>query len=104
LKINSKIFVKKLVKTDALVDVTEHVFHKSTILLYPNPTTETLEIPIDGIKTIVVTDLNGRIVIHSLIQTKSISLSNLENGSYIVTVLSEANQLITTQHIIKASN
>jgi hypothetical protein len=102
LKINStKSIVKKLLKVDNLVSVLETEPRKLYSLFYPNPTSSILEIPIDGLKTIIVTDLNGKILLTTITETKSISLFDFAIGSYIVTVLSEKKQLLATQQIIK---
>ena len=102
LKINStKTLAKKLIKDNSAVGVRENETRKLYSLLYPNPTSSILEIPIDGLKTIIVTDLNGKILLTTITETKSISLSDFAIGSYIVTVLSEKKQLLATQQIIK---
>ncbi len=102
LKINStKTLGKKLIKVDNAVGVKENETRKLYPLFYPNPTTSIIEIPIEGLKTIIVTDLNGKILLSSMTETKSISLSDFAIGSYIVTVLSEKKQLLATQQIIK---
>lgn len=102
LKINStKTISKKLIKDHNAVGVRENETRKLYSLFYPNPTSSVLEIPIDGLKTIIVTDLNGKILLNSMIETNSISLSDLAIGSYIVTVLTEKKQLLATQQIIK---
>lgn len=102
LKINStKTISKKLIKDHNAVGVRENETRKLYSLFYPNPTSSLLEIPIDGLKTIIVTDLNGKILLSSMTETKSISLADFAIGSYIVTVLSEKKQLLATQQIIK---
>jgi hypothetical protein len=102
LKINStKTISKKLIKDHNAVGIKENINSKTYPLFYPNPTTSILEIPIDGLKTIIVTDLNGKILLNTFTETKSISLSDFAIGNYIVTVLSETKQLLATQQIIK---
>ena len=104
LRINSTKRVEKMVKLSIHLGLNENLVSSSNILLFPNPTVAVLEIPIEGTKTIVVTDLSGKIVLNATIQTNSISLANLENGKYIVSVYSENKELITSQQIVKASN
>jgi hypothetical protein len=102
LKINSgKTLAKKILKVDNAVGIKVNENKNSYPLFYPNPTTSILEIPIDGLKTIIVTDLNGKILLSSMTETKSISLADFAIGRYIVTVLSENKQLLATQQIIK---
>jgi hypothetical protein len=102
LKINStKTISKKLIKDHNAVGIRENETKKLHSLFYPNPTSSILEIPIDGLKTIIVTDLNGKILLNALTEANSISLSDLAIGSYFVSVLSEKKQLLDTQQIIK---
>jgi hypothetical protein len=101
LKINSRQMNLMVIKNNNAVGVKENINRKIYPLFYPNPTSSILEIPIDGLKTIIVTDLNGKILLSSMTETKSISLADFAIGSYIVTVLSEKKQLLATQQIIK---
>ena len=55
--------------------------------IFPNPTNSLITIPLDGVKTIIVTDLNGRILKNLTINTKTISLSDLNIGSYIIDLI-----------------
>jgi len=68
-------------------------------LLFPNPTTGLLTIPYEGIKKVIVTDLNGRILKSLTISTKTVSLFDLNIGTYIVTILSDKEQIFSTQKI-----
>ena len=70
-------------------------------ILYPNPTSSLLTIPIDGGKNIVITDLAGKIC--KTIQTRDnkISLPDLKSGSYIIHVFSLDNKLLLTEKIVK---
>jgi|GEM_PF-1457893 len=104
LRINSTKRVEKMVKLTIHLGLNENLVNSSNKLLFPNPTSAILEIPTEGTKTIVVTDLSGKIVLNTTIQTNSISLANLENGNYIVSVFSENKELIISQQIVKASN
>jgi len=68
-------------------------------IIYPNPTTGLLTIPYEGNKNVIVTDLNGRIVKSLTINAKNVSLLELNNGTYIVTILSDKGQIFLTQKI-----
>jgi hypothetical protein len=68
-------------------------------LAFPNPTTGMLTIPYEGVKKIIVTDLNGRILKSLTISTKTVSLFDLNIGTYIVTILSDKEQIFSTQKI-----
>jgi hypothetical protein len=99
LKINStKTLMKNVIKTTLGINENETV--KSIQHIYPNPTTGMLRIPFDGLKTIIVTDFNGRIFKNIALKTKTISLSDLESGEYIMTILSEKRQIISTEKIV----
>lgn len=81
------------------VGINENEIVKSKKLIYPNPTTGLLTIPYEGLKKIIVTDLNGRIIKCMNIKTNNISLSDLNNGTYILTILSDKEQIFSTQKI-----
>lgn len=85
--------------TKSVVGINENEIVKPKPILYPNPTTGLLAIPYNGTKTIIVTDLNGRILKSLTISTITISLSDLESGTYIVTILSGKEQILSTQKI-----
>jgi len=98
LKINSDTTLKrKIVKNELGINENENV--KSKQLIFPNPTTGLLTIPYEGIKNVIVTDLNGRILKSLTINTKNVSLSDLNNGTYILTILSDKEQIFSTQKI-----
>ncbi len=103
LKINSKSRVVSISKTNTPVSVSEKYNNRLTTLLYPNPTTTLLQIPIDGKKTIIVTDVNGKVVFSSTIESNAVSLSDIANGNYTVTILSENKKLLAIQKIIKTN-
>ena len=98
LKINSDTTLfRKIIKSG--VGINDNEIVKPKQFIYPNPTTGFLTIPYDGTKTIIVTDLNGRIVKSLTINTKTVSLFDLNNGTYIVTILSDKGQIFLTQKI-----
>ena len=69
-------------------------------ILYPNPTSDLLTIPIDGEKNIIVTNLHGQICKTAKTYDKTISLSDLATGNYIVSVFNADNKLLTTKKIL----
>lgn len=84
------------------VNITE-IFENSITVhgnTFPNPTNSLITIPLDGVKTIIITDLNGRILKNLTINTKTISLSDLNSGAYIMTILSDNEQIFSTEKII----
>jgi hypothetical protein len=70
-------------------------------LLFPNPTSGHLNIPIDGKKTILIADMTGRILRSFETDLNIVSVSDLPDGEYAVTVLSDQKQVVLTQKMIK---
>jgi hypothetical protein len=68
---------------------------------YPNPTSNLLTISIDGMKTIVITDLGGKTFKTIKTRENQISLEGLTPGSYIVNVFSVGNKLLLTGKVVK---
>ena len=99
LKINSsKTLIKKVLKTS--VGINENEYNKVKTSFYPNPTTGLLTIPFDFLKTIIVTDMKGLILKNIKTRSTELSISELENGTYIVTLLSDKELIFSTQNII----
>ena len=98
LKISStKTLVCNAIKTT--LGINENEILKSKQSFFPNPTTGLLTIPFEGLKKIIVTDLKGRILKSLTLNTKIVSLSDLNNGTYIVTIFSDNEQIFSTQKI-----
>jgi len=81
------------------VGINENELVNKKQFIYPNPTTGLLTIPYEGIKKVIVTDLNGRVLKNLTINAKNVSLSDLNNGAYILTILSGKEQIFSTQKI-----
>lgn len=74
---------------------------KSTLSIYPNPTTDYLNIKSDlKIKEIQISDINGRIINNLDFQDHKINLTSLQIGIYFAKITDE-NGKITTKKIIK---
>ena len=74
---------------------------KSTLSIYPNPTTDYLNIKSDlKIKEIQISDINGRIINNLDLQDHKINLTSLQIGIYFAKITDE-NGKITTKKIIK---
>ncbi|HTD41117.1 MAG TPA: T9SS type A sorting domain-containing protein [Mucilaginibacter sp.] len=73
------------------------------IALYPNPVKDILQIDYFGKKQILITDINGKIIKSIITTDKSISLSDLNTGSYFMQIFSENNKLFGTQKFIKVA-
>ena len=72
------------------------------VLIYPNPTNDRITIPVTGNKTIILTDLNGKTLKSFTTDQQVISLSDIAAGQYIITILTNKNEIITTQKILKS--
>ena len=70
------------------------------INLYPNPTNDLLTIPIDGQKTILITNMQGQIIKSIKTSQRTISINNLPTGHYFVSVFNNDNILLITKQII----
>jgi hypothetical protein len=74
-------------------------FNRENIILYPNPTREFVTIPLEGFKTIIVTNLLGQTLIEIGTESKSISLANLTTGTYIISIFNRDNRLLLSKLI-----
>jgi hypothetical protein len=72
------------------------------LIVFPNPTNDHITIPINGNKTIILTDLNGKIVKSLTTDQQMISLLDIVAGQYFITILTNQNEKITTQKILKS--
>jgi hypothetical protein len=71
-------------------------------LIFPNPTTDQITIPFFGSKTIIVTDLSGKIIKSITTDQQVISLLDIATGQYIITILTNESEIITTQKILRS--
>ena len=101
-KINSNVSIVKLVsKTITATSIQDIKAYKTNLHLSPNPTWDLVTIPFDGVKLFMVTDLNGRVIKSVRTEAKTLSLVDLEAGQYFVTVLTDKQEIVTTEKIIK---
>ena len=96
---------KQLVRIDgcSTTSISETTSQSKNFSLFPNPTNNFLTIPIDELKTILITNLNGQICKTVRTQEKMISLFDLPTGNYFVSVFSQDNKLLTTCKIVKTN-
>ncbi|HNI79420.1 MAG TPA: T9SS type A sorting domain-containing protein [Saprospiraceae bacterium] len=98
---STKSLIKKAIKSGSTAIIENNkVIDK--IFIYPNPTNDLITIPISGNKTINVTDLNGKIIKTVTTDQQVISLLDLSAGQYFITILTNQNEIITTQKILKS--
>jgi hypothetical protein len=74
--------------------------NKQSSLFFPNPTNDVLNIPIDGEKLITITNLNGQLLKTFKSDQKLIFLSELDAGTYNISVSNVNNQLIKSMQIV----
>lgn len=95
-----KIISRSVVKLGDPTGIEDNKLTKK-VLLFPNPTNGPLTIQMNGLKTFVVDDINGKRVKFITTEQQSISLSGLSAGQYQITVLDQQNKRVTTQKILK---
>jgi hypothetical protein len=72
----------------------------TSCVIYPNPCSELLIIPITGEKIITVTSLLGQIVKTIKTEEEKISLKDIIKGNYIINVFDKNYKLLTSRQII----
>ena len=82
-----------------LLDVNEAVTNEVSVV--PNPVKDVLNINLktsQNIKSVIISDLNGRQVLSTTQNTSAINVSHLQTGMYIVTVQTD-NSILTRKFI-----
>ncbi len=96
---SSKSIVKKAVKISTNTGVAS-INNTNKIDIFPNPTNEFITIPISGIKTIIIADNNAKVYKSFTTSNQTISLAELADGLYFITVLTNNNKTFTKQIIL----
>lgn len=97
---STKTLYKRVFKANStLIFETNKVDNK--YIIFPNPTNDYITIPIGGNKTIIITDLKGKIVKSLKTDQQTISLLDIAAGQYFITVFTNKNEKLTTQLILK---
>lgn len=91
---------KKIIKNGATLGIADNKAG-GNFFVFPNPTDDLITIPYTGKKAIIVTDLNGKIVKSFSTDQQIISLLDIAAGQYFITVLTDKNEKLTTQIILK---
>jgi hypothetical protein len=97
---STKTLSKKAVKSGSTSGI-EDKKSVDNFFVFPNPTNDLITIPLDGNKTIIVTDLNGKILKSFSTDQQVISLLDIAPGQYFITILTNKNERLTTQIILK---
>lgn len=98
---STKVINKKAVKSGSTSAIPENKIVDNYIF-FPNPTNDKIKIPVNGIKTIIVTDIDGKIANSFTTDQQEISLWDIAAGQYFITILNNQNEIITTQKILKS--
>jgi len=69
--------------------------HTSTIFFYPNPANGTISLKISGNSDsyLLVTDLQGKVLLNQLIISESVDVSKLNKGIYIIKLMEQSKTL-----------
>lgn len=102
LKINSTVIVKKLIVDHSLVGLEEQYKPVSSIMVFPNPFINTLNIGYSGQKTIQLIDESGKLIYQIKTNSNDIMVNDLLKGIYILRVVNDENKLIVNKKIIKS--
>jgi hypothetical protein len=98
---STKSITKKAVKSGS-TSILEDLSLFNKLIVFPNPTNDQINIPINGNKTIIITDINGKIIKIFTTDQQVISLLDISAGQYFITILTNQNEIITTQKILKS--
>lgn len=90
----------KALKIGSTTGVSDNSLKKS-FLIFPNPTDDYLTIPIESIKKIIITNLTGQILKSFTTEQKTISIIDLAAGQYLINILTDKGEILTTQKIVK---
>lgn len=98
---STKSIIKKAIK-DGSTSSIEVTKANNKFLVFPNPTNDHIEIPLEGNKTITMTDTKGKLLKSFSTDQKVISLLDLAAGQYIITIFSIENEIMSSQVILKS--
>ncbi len=101
LKLGTRKMLSRQIIKNSTTSVIENLHLNNSLKLYPNPTNDELTVPINGIKNIVITDLNGKVCKTIKTTENIISIADLKSGSYLISVFSDENLLLLTEKVIK---
>ena len=101
LKINSTVIVKKLIVDHSLVGLDEQYKSVSSIIVFPNPFINTLNIEYSGQKNIQLLEESGQLIYQIKTNSNNIIVNDFSNGTYILRVVNDEGKLIVNKKIIK---
>lgn len=71
---------------------TKEVNQKIEVNIFPNPSSDYLNIELDNLKTVLITDLKGRIVLTQNGESNNINTQSLSPGTYLLKAETQNNQ------------
>ncbi len=98
---SSYTFKRKIVKNGNCETAAINTVKETEFIIYPNPTTGILIIPLNGTKQITITDLTGKLLKQQTTTAEQISIADIPSGSYIVNVVLVDDKKVTVQKVIK---
>lgn len=97
---STNFLIKKAIKSSSTsTNTVNNIVDK--FIIFPNPTNDQITIPVRGNKKIIIADLNGKIVKSFTTDQQIISLLEIAAGQYFITIMTNKNEIITTQRILK---
>ena len=96
----NKILNYKAVKVGSVTAIESSSLNEK-LILFPNPATNFFNIPLDGMKNILISNLNGQICKSIKTDTQLISVADLPIGFYSVQVFDSNNKLVVIKKLIK---
>ena len=70
------------------------------MILYPNPTEDIVIISIQGLKTIVITNIHGQYIKTIKTESQTISLADLLGGTYLLSIFNKDNKFLTSRKVV----
>lgn len=88
--------------TSLPTSIVKNMLNEKNLTIYPNPFYDDLKTTIEGDKIIEITDINGKTILDIRTEKEIISLKELPNSIYFVSIYNNKKALIHKQKIIKA--
>lgn len=76
----------------------DFVSQDKTVHLYPNPVKDLLHFS-EEVSNVKITDLSGKMVKQITATAKSVDVSKLSKGNYIITIVTKKGQTVTRKFI-----
>ncbi|CAN5372688.1 hypothetical protein BH11BAC1_BH11BAC1_09360 [soil metagenome] len=98
---SAKTLTKPLTKTGSTWGALDYIDGAGKYFVSPPATTNNLiTIPLDGIKTFIVADMNGKVLKSFSTDKQVISLLDISPGIYFITILTNKNEKLKTKIVL----